>query len=180
MARRHATPAANPQARELAAAIRQGERAGLKQREIAATLGINPRTVRKIKSGQTAGTRTYQRVTTQPATRDTPNAFNANFIVGVDKNGNPVYASRNVIIPNLPGAKGPRTPTALDALRRDVHRQLQAVAAAERSAMAARYGVVAPIRRGEERVTLRNIGRVRRPSVTIHRSEYQREMLANE
>jgi transcriptional regulator with XRE-family HTH domain len=138
MARRKISTPTTPQARDLALAVRQGERRGLSQREIAATLGINPRTVRKIKSGQTSGTKTYRRLTTTPrGVRATPNAFNAEFTVGYDRDGNPIIGSANIIIPDVrTRAGGRRAPTALDVFRLP---DLQAVADAERAAMARRY-----------------------------------------
>jgi hypothetical protein len=169
MARRRKAEPATPQARDLALAIRQGERRNLSQKEIAATLGINERTVRKIKSGETTGTRTYKRLTTQPkrpgATR---NAFNAEFIVGYDASGAPVLASSNIIIPDIVTRTGERrAPTALDVFR--IRTNLEAVAAAERAALARRYDV-ATVAGTDSAVRLRRISNMRKPASAIIRT----------
>lgn len=142
MARRRKSQPTTVQARDLALSIRQGERAGLKQKEIAAVLGINERTVRKIKSGQTSGRKTYRRLTTTPrGARATPNAFNAEFVVGYDSDGNPIIGSANIIVADVTTRTGERrAPTPLDVFR---VQGLADVAARERAAMARRYNVEA-------------------------------------
>lgn len=137
MARRTKSTPATPQARDLALAIRQGERKGLTQKQIAATLGINPRTVRKVKSGQTSGRRTYERLTRRPKIRATPNAFNAEFVIGYDADGQPIIGSANIIVPDIRTRDGGRrAPTALDVFRLP---DLAAVADAERRRLARQY-----------------------------------------
>lgn len=166
MARRRKAEPATREARDLSLAIRQGERRGLTQRQIAETLGINERTVRKVKSGQTSGRRTFARLTTTPrGVRATPNAFNAEFTIGYDADGNPVIGSANIIVADLRTAKGGRrAPTALDVFR---VQGLAEVAAAERAAMARRYASTVARVASDRTVRLRSIGTMRKPAAAI-------------
>lgn len=165
MARRRKAEPATPQARDISLTIRQGERRGLTQKQIAADLGIDPRTVRKIKSGQTSATRTYSRVMATPRrVGTTPNLYNAEYTVGYDENGRPVLASANLIIADVRTAKGTRrAPTPLDVYRIT---GLAEVAAAERAAMARRYAdsvASTNIRKEDSGVRLRRITTTREP-----------------
>lgn len=165
MARRRKSTTTTPQARDIALSIRQGERLGLTQREIGATLGINERTVRKIKEGQTSGTRTHARVTKTPKIRAETGLFNAEYVIGYDASGNEIVGSRNVTIPVLQDRFGkPKTATALDVFR---IRGLAEMAAQERAALARRYGNVARLASADTPVRLRAIGRARRRTVTL-------------
>lgn len=165
MARRRKSTPTTPQARDIALSIRQGERAGLTQREIGATLGINERTVRKIKEGQTSGTRTFARVTKEPKIRAETGLFNAEFVIGYDTAGNPIVGSRNVTVPVIRDRFGkPKAATALDVFR---IRGLATLAAQERAALARRYGNVATVAPANSPIRLRAIGRARRRTTTL-------------
>jgi hypothetical protein len=166
MARRRRAEPTTPEARQIALAIRQGERLGLTQREIADTLGIDPRTVRKVKSGQTSGTRTYGRVMKTPKTRRVETGlFNAEFVVGFTASDEPVIASTNVTIPSLTVAGGGRrAPTPLDVFR---VRGLASVVAAERAKQIRRYAAVTTPAGADSPVRLRAINRARRATTVI-------------
>lgn len=166
MARRRRSQPATPEARDIALSIRQGERLGLTQREIAETLGINERTVRKIKAGETSGTRTYARVQRMPkGPRQETGLFNAEFVVGRTASGEDVIASTNVTIPQLRTATGGmRAATPLDVFR---VRGLAAVVAAERAAMIRRYGNVATVAPADSSIRLRAISQARRKTTII-------------
>lgn len=167
MARRRRSTPATVQARDIATTIRQGERRGLTQREIAATLGINERTVRKIKAGETSGTRTHERLTHRPRRPGaTPNAFNAEFIVGYDANNEPVYASANIIIADVRTRTGERrAPTGLDVFRVNI----DAVVQRERAAMARRYDTQR-LATGGTATRIRSINTMRKPAAAILRT----------
>lgn len=154
-------------ARDLATTIRQGERAGMTQRQIAAVLGINERTVRKIKSGQTSGTKTYARLTRRPKKpAATPNAFQASFVVGYDKDGQPIIGSANLIIADVRTRTGERrAPTALDVFRVP---GLAGVIEQERARMVARYADI--VKPGTGTARLRNITRMAKPAAAILRT----------
>lgn len=142
MARRRKSTPATAEARDLATAIRQGERRGLTQREIAATLGINERTVRKVKYGQTSGRAIHKRLTREPAHPSTRNAFNVEFTIGRDARGKPVFGSVNIIVPDVRDRHGNRRPpTVLDVFRMP---DLAAILAAHQAAMAQAYGLRLP------------------------------------
>lgn len=166
MARRRRSEPTTQEAREIALAIRQGERLGLTQREIGATLGINERTVRKIRSGQTSGRRTYKRVMKAPkAARQETGLFNAEFVIGFDPSGNEIIGSRNVTIPQLRTASGDlRAPTPLDVFR---VRGLATVIAKERLAQARRYGNIARIAGTDSSIRLRRISRARKATTLV-------------
>lgn len=166
MARRKRSQPATPEARDLARAIGQGKRLGLTNREIGETLGINERTVRKIRAGETPGTRTHRRLTATPKTpRAEPGLFNAEFVVGYTPSGDEVIASRNVTISKIRQADGTmRDPTPLDVFR---VRGLATVAAQERLALAQRYGNVATVAGPDSPIRLRKIGQARKRSVVI-------------
>jgi predicted transcriptional regulator len=166
---RKASHPATPQGREIARTIREGERAGLTQREIATTLGTNERTLRRIKSGETSGTRTYSRLTASPKRpRSQPGLFNAEFVVGYTVSGEPVIASHNVTVPQLRTRTGElRNPTPLDVFR---VRGLAATIAAERAAQARRYGNVDRVAGADSPVRLRAISTARRRTTTIRTS----------
>jgi hypothetical protein len=159
-----------PTARDLALSIRQGERAGKTQREIAAALGINERTVRKVKSGQTSGTRTTERLRRRPLRPGaTPNAMNAEFPMGYDANGNQITASANIIVTDVRTRHGTRrAPTALDVFRMP---NLAAVADAERQRMMRQYAsmIVTPAPT-DSPVRLRSISTMRKPAAAIIRT----------
>lgn len=167
MARRAKSTPTTAQARDLALAIRQGERRGLKQREIAATLGIDPRTVRKIKSGQTSGTKSYARLTAHPQRPSaTQNAFNAEFVVGRDADGNPIIGSANIIIPDVrTRTGGRRAPTALDVFRLP---DLGLVIESERQRLARQYSnLVTTAGAASEPTRLRAIATMRKRATAI-------------
>lgn len=166
MARKSAP--ASPQARQLVLAIRQGERQGLTQKQIAAALGINERTVRKAKSGQTSGTRTVERLTKTPrAKRAETGLFNAEYVIGYDDSGQAVIGSSNVTIPAIRNANGTtRPPTALDVFR---VRGLARLAAEQRAAQARRYGAVTRVAGDDTPIRLRAISSARR-RVTVLRT----------
>lgn len=169
MARRKRSAPATPAARDLALTIRQGERLGLTQREIADTLGINERTVRKIKSGQTSGTRTRARIMHTPkGPRQESGLFNAEFVIGYTASGEEVIGSRNVTIPNLRTATGEtRAPTPLDVFR---VRGLATVVAKERLAQAMRYANVATLAPVDSSIRLRAISRARKATTIVRTS----------
>lgn len=165
---RKSTP--KPTARDLALAVRQGERQGKTQREIGAALGINERTVRKIKSGETSGTRTTERLRRRPLRPGaTPNAMNAEFVMGYDANGQPVLASANIIVTDVRTRHGTRrAPTALDVFRMP---NLANVADAERKRMMRQYAsIVTTPAPTDSPVRLRSISTMRRPAAAIIRT----------
>lgn len=166
MARRRRSEPTTDEARRIALTIRQGERLGLTQREIGETLGINERTVRKIKSGQTSGKRTYSRVMHVPkAPRAETGLFNAEFVIGYTPSGEPVIGSTNVTIPNLRTATGDqRAATPLDVFR---VRGLASVVAQERAALTRRYASVATAAPADSPVRLRAISRARKATTVI-------------
>lgn len=170
MARRRRSEPATPQARELSRAIAQGKRLGLTNREIGETLGINERTVRKIRAGETPGTKTHRRIMATPKTpRAETGLFNAEFVVGYTSTGEEVVASRNVTISKLRQPDGTyRDPTPLDVFR---VRGLAVVAAQERLALAQRYGNVARIAGPGAPIKLRKIGIARKPTTVIRAYE---------
>lgn len=169
MARRTKSVTTTPQARDLALAIRQGERRGLTQTQIAATLGINARTVRKIKSGQTSGAATYTRLTARPQRPSaTQNAFNAEFVVGRDADGNPIIGSANIIIPDVrTRTGGRRAPTALDVFRLP---DLGLVIEAERQRLARQYSNLVTTAGTSNTPRLRAIATMRKPAAAIVRT----------
>lgn len=170
MVRRAKSAPATLQARDLSLAIRQGERRGLSQKDIAATLGINPRTVRKIKSGQTSGRATYARLTTRPQRPSaTQNAFNAEFVVGRDAGGNPIIGSANIIIPDVRTRDGGRrAPTALDVFRLP---DLGLVIEAERQRLARQYSnLVTTVGAAGDPTRLRAIATMKKPAAAIVRT----------
>lgn len=164
MARRRKSTPATPEARDLALAIRQGERRALTQKEIGAALGINERTVRKIKSGQTSGRKIVPRLIKAPKVRATENTFNAYFTLR-DSAGNETPVSINIIVPDVRTRDGGRrAPTALDIFRLD----MDSVADAEAARFANRYGYVDAKRSGP--VRLRKIGTMRKAAAAIVRT----------
>lgn len=168
MPRKRTSRATTPQARDLARAIRQGERAKIPQRDIAAALGINERTVRKIKSGQTTGTRTYARLTKGPKRVTLAGAFNAEFTVGYDRDGKPVFGSANLIVADVRTKEGGRrAPTALDVFTVP---NLGDVIDAERERLARRYGIDVISGKGSRLPRLRKIGTMRKPAAAILRT----------
>lgn len=139
MARRK-SGATTPEGRFIAARIRDAERRGYTQRQIAEAFGIpgGPRTVRKIKSGETSGTRTYHRkMDALERPRSTPNIFRADLVIG-EENGREIVRTVNVKLPDLATTHGRAAPTPFDALRLP---SLQEVAIAEGNAMRRRYGL---------------------------------------
>jgi transcriptional regulator with XRE-family HTH domain len=141
MARRK-SGATTPEGRFIAARIRAAERRGYTQQQIADAMGLSgPRTVRKLKSGETPGTRIYHRKMDALAKpRSTPNIFRASLIIGED-DGREVIRSVNVKIPSLRNAKGELVaPTPFDALRLP---SLEEIAIAEGKAMQRRYSMAA-------------------------------------
>lgn len=137
MARRK-SQATTTEARFIAARIRDAERRGYTQRQIGDAFGINERTVRKIKSGETSGTRTYHRKMDAPKRpRSTPNIFRADLIIG-EQDGRDIVRSVNVKIPDLPTATGRKAPTPFDVFRLPT---LAQVAIAEGDAMRRRYAL---------------------------------------
>lgn len=165
MARRKATPSTQ-QGRDLARSIREGQRQRLTQKEIAATLGINERTVRKILSGETPGTRTHKRLTATPkARRAERGLFNAEYVIGYDADGNAIIGSTNVNIGQIRGADGSmRDPTALDVFR---IRRLASTIAQERAGLAQRYTNVARLAPEDSPIRLRAISRARKHTALI-------------
>jgi len=158
---------ATTDARALTLAIRQGERKGLRQREIASALGINERTVRKIKSGQTSGRKSFARLTRVPKISATPNAFNAEFTIGYDRDGKPIIGSANIIIADVRTRQGGRrAPTALDVFRLP---NLSEIAEQERRRLARQYASTLDPKREAPAATvrLRRIGGMRKPAAAI-------------
>lgn len=168
MARKRTSRATTPEGRDLARAIRQGERAKLSQREIAAVLGINERTVRKIKSGQTPGTLIYKRLTREPKGSGVVGAFSASFTIGYDANGQPIIGSANLIVADVRTKEGGRrAPTALDVFAIP---NLGNVIEGERARLASRYAGLVTIATGERLPRLRKIRNMRRPAAAILRT----------
>jgi hypothetical protein len=166
VARRRRSEPATPEARQIARAIGEGKRQGLTNREIGEALGINERTVRKVRAGETSGVRTYKRVMQTPKTpRRETGLFNAEFVVGYTSTGESVVASRNVTISRIRNADGSyREPTPLDVFR---VRGLAVVAAQERIALLQRYGNVATVAGTDSPIKLRKIGSARKATTVI-------------
>lgn len=134
--------ATTPEGRFIASRIRDAERRGYTQQEIADALGLSgPRAVRKIKSGETPATRIYHRkMDAMAKPRSTPNIFRADLVIG-EEDGRDIVRSVNVKIPNLRNRKGELVaPTPFDALRLP---SLEKVAIAEGEAMQRRYSMAA-------------------------------------
>lgn len=139
--RKRAAPA-TAEARTEAAAIQQARRRGMTNAEIGKRLGINERTVRKIVSGETPGTRIYRKRVTEFQSKTgqrpaSPNIFRADIRIGYDANDDEIIRSVNVKLPDVPGPKGRRAPTFFDVLRLP---NLQSVAQIEAEKMRNRYG----------------------------------------
>lgn len=135
--RRRSAPA-TPEARIEASAIQQARRRGMTNREIADRLGINERTVRKIVSGETPGTRIFHKRMPEPTNRPaSPNIFRADVRIGYDAQGKEIVRSVNVKLPDVPGPSGPRAPTYFDVLRLP---DMRNVAQIEAEKMRNRYG----------------------------------------
>lgn len=166
MARRKRSAPATSQGRDIARAIAEGKRQGLTNRQIGATLGINERTVRKIRAGETSGTKTYARLTRKPQTfRAEKGLFNAEYVIGYDGSGQPIIGSTNVSIGQIRTLSGDyRDPTALDVFR---VRRLAATIARERAQQARSYAQVATLAPVESPIRLRAISRARRHTALI-------------
>ncbi len=125
--------ATTPQARIITTAIRQGERRGEIQAQIAARLGLSgPRAVRKIKSGETPATRIFAAKMRPMRPGSSPNIMRADIDLG-----DGMIRTVNVKIPNVVSASGgTRAPTPFDVYR---FPDLTSVAEAEGRAMQRRY-----------------------------------------
>lgn len=135
---RKRSAATTAEGRTEAAAIQAARRRGMSNREIADRLGINERTVRKIVSGETSGTRIFhKRMPTVEGRAASPNIFRADVRIGYDAKGDEIIRSVNVKLPDVPGAKGPRAPTFFDVLRLP---DMRSVARTEAEKMRNRYG----------------------------------------
>lgn len=135
MARRK-SQATTTEGRFIASRIQDARRRGATNRQIGEAFGINERTVRKIVSGETPGTRVYHRKMDAPKRpRSTPNIFRADLVIG-EYDGREIVRSVNVKVPDLPTAKGKRAPTPFDVFRMP---SLRSVALAEGDAMRRRY-----------------------------------------
>lgn len=164
--RRRATPS-TPEARIEAAAIQRARSRGMTNAQIADRFGINERTVRKIVSGETPGTRIFAaRMPAGKVKGASPNIFRADIRIGYAPDGSEVIRSVNVKIPDVQGPKGPRAPTFFDVLRLP---DMQTVAKIEREKMQNRYGeqVHDPDTGDVQIISLRNIVK-RDPTKTLH------------
>ena len=133
MARRRSTPA-TAEARIIAAGIAQAERRGYTQKEIGKAFGINERTVRKIKRGETPGTRIYARKVPKPkAGGTTPNVFRLDLELD-----DGMIRTVNLKAPNVLTAKGKRAPTPFDIFRMP---GIQEAADAEAQRLKSQYGM---------------------------------------
>lgn len=164
--RRHATPA-TPEARIEAAAIQRARSRGMTNAQIADRFGINERTVRKIVSGETSGTRIFrERMPSANVKGASPNIFRADIRIGYDPDGKEVIRSVNVKIPDVQGPRGPRAPTFFDVLRLP---DFQTVAKIERQKMQNQYGEKIAVTDTDDvaLISLRNIVK-RDPTKILH------------
>lgn len=145
MARRpkKATPRETEESRFLASRIQDAKRRGYTNREIGEAFGINERTVRKIRSGESSGTRTYrQRIEKAPRSAS-PSIVRMDLRIGTDTDGNPVVRTVNAKVPALTSARGRRVaPTPFDVFRLP---NLAAVAFAEGRRLQRNYGALGGI-----------------------------------
>lgn len=108
-------PAKNTEGSYLAARIRDAERKGYTQAEIARAYGLKggARTVRKIKTGESSGKRTFGRLVEPSLRVDTlpgasPSIVRVDIKLGVDADGNDVIRTVNARVPTLPDRTGKR------------------------------------------------------------------------
>lgn len=141
MARRRpkpATPADRPESRELAARIQDAKRRGYTNKQIGEAFGMNERTVRRIRSGETPGTRIYKERVQAAPRGSSPSIVRMDLLMGVDENGNEVVRTVNAKVPAMRTAKGMRrAPTPFDVFRLP---DLASVATAEAKRLGREYG----------------------------------------
>lgn len=170
---RRATPKDNAEARYIASRIQDAKRrtnpaTGKRytDKEIGAAFGINERTVRKIRSGETSGTRIYKSKIEKAPDKASPSIVRLDLEIGTDVNGNPVVRTVNAKVPALTSAKGKRVaPTPFDVFRLP---DLSSVATAEGKRLQNQYAGSLGIRpNGAPRIsTIRPILR-RNPSTRL-------------
>lgn len=166
--RRH-SDAKSSEGRFLASRIIDAKRRGATNREIGSAFGINERTVRKIVSGDTPGTRTFERIVERPrrASERTlerggnPSIVRVDLQVGVDGTGQPIVRSVNAQVPTVMTRSGKRvTPTPADIFRIP---QLAALIDIERERMERQYGHLTTSDKGAGVLSFRPIMHRRRP-----------------
>lgn len=129
--RRHSA-ATTPEGRYEASRIQDARRRGYTNKQIATAFGINERTVRKIVSGDTPGTRIFKERVETRQPRSSPNVFRADIEVADGE-----VRTINVRLPDYTNAKGQKVaPTAFDIFR---YPDLDIVAMGEAKRMQQRY-----------------------------------------
>lgn len=165
---KRATPRELPESRFLASRIQDAKRRGATNAEIAREFGINERTVRKIRSGETSGARIYARKIEKAPENANPSIVRVDVMLGYDRNGDRIIRTVNAKVPVLTSASGKRvTPTPFDVFRLP---NLQEVAEAERKRMLRQYGIVVarPPKDTDSAIsTIRPIVH-RNPATTLH------------
>lgn len=138
--RRRASPRDADESRYLASRIQDARRRGYSTQVIADSFGMNERTVRKILSGETSGSRIYKRHVEPVAPKASPSIVRVDVNIGTDASGDPVVRTINAKVPTLPTAKGARgAPTPFDVFRLP---NLQQVAIAEGKRMQREYAAL--------------------------------------
>lgn len=140
MARPKRARATTSEGRFLASRIQDAHRRGYTNAEIARAYGVNERTVRKIRSGETSGRRTFGRLV-EPQRNVHPGASPS--IVRVDiRLPNGEVRSVNARIPTVRNARG----QSVGATPADIFRmpQLQTLLDAEMARLARQYGGIPP------------------------------------
>lgn len=116
MARPRRSRATTTEGRFLASRIQDAHRRGATNAEIARAFGINERTVRKIRSGETSGRRTFGRLV-EPTGRAietgrergaNPSIVRVDLKLGKDAAGNDVVRTVNARIPTIVNRRGQR------------------------------------------------------------------------
>lgn len=111
MTRPRRARATTTEGRFLAARIQDAHRRGATNAEIAQAFGINERTVRKIRSGETSGKRTFATLV-EPSLRaqggPNPSIVRVDIKIGEDANGEDVIRTVNARIPTVVTRDGRR------------------------------------------------------------------------
>jgi hypothetical protein len=141
--------ATTTEGRFLASRIQDAHRRGATNAEIGRAFGINERTVRKIRSGETTGKRTFERLTApsrEAAEKGMERGANPSIVrvdikLGKDANGNDIVRTVNARIPTITNRLGQRTmATPADVFRIP---RLEALIAREIDRLERQYGHVA-------------------------------------
>jgi hypothetical protein len=151
--------------RFLASRIQDAKRRGATNEQIARAFGINERTVRRIRSGETSGTRTFGRLVApsqkEPAKGANPSIVRVDIKLGKDAAGNDIVRTVNARVPTVTNIRGERvTPTPADIFRIP---GLPSLVQAEIDRLERQYGMLVVSGRGGRVESFRPIALRRKP-----------------